>query len=151
MQQERTGNLALGVLGGLGTAVAVAILWGMITAATQFQIGYMAIAVGFAVAYAMRFVGRGRDRRFAIAAAILAVIGCALGNYFAVCAVVAQQTHVPVITATVQLVPHFAEVMTKTFSAMDVLFYAIGAYFGYKYALKPMGPEAPAAAPADAP
>ncbi|MGZ3496387.1 MAG: hypothetical protein ACXWNK_03790 [Vulcanimicrobiaceae bacterium] len=136
-ETERAGNLALGVLSGLIAAVAVAIIWGALTAATQFQIGYMAIGVGFAVAFAVRFFGRGHDRRFAIASAILAVLGCALGNYFAVCAVLSAQEHVSAISATVQLLPRFADVMAKTFNGMDILFYAIGAYFGYKYAIAP--------------
>ena len=137
MQPSSNGNLFFGVVAGLVAAVFAAVVWAAITAATNFQIGYMSIAVGFMVAFAMRFAGRGHDRRFGYSAAILAVFGCLLGNFFAACAQVAHDRHLDVFFVVQRLLPHFFEIIKDTFSGMDLLFYAIGAYFGYKYAIAP--------------
>jgi hypothetical protein len=136
------GNLVVGILAGLAAAALAAIAWAAITAATNFQIGFMAIGVGFAVAFAVRFAGRGHDGRFAVASAVLTVLGCALGNFLTVVAGVAAHDHASYVDVFLGLVPHVAEVMSTTFTFMDVVFYAIGAYFGYKYATLPLHPRA---------
>jgi hypothetical protein len=136
--KPQDGNLILGILGGLVAAVIAAGIWAAITASTQFQIGYMAIGVGFVVAFAMRFCGRGHDVRFGYAAAVISLLGCVLGNYLAACAVVANAYHVDIFTAVYRLLPHFGEIMKNGFQVMDLVFYAIGAYFGYKYSITPL-------------
>jgi len=134
------GNLFVGIAAGLVAAVLAAIAWAAITTATDFQIGFVAIGVGFAVAFAVRFAGRGHDGRFAIASAILTVLGCALGNFLTVVAGVAAHDHASYVDVFFGLVPRVVEVMSSTFNLMDVVFYAIGAYFGYRYATKPLRP-----------
>lgn len=47
---------------------------------TEYQIGYMAIAVGFLVGFVIRLTGKGIDKIFGISGAILAIFGCLLGN-----------------------------------------------------------------------
>lgn len=138
------GNFALGICGGLLAAIAAAVIWAALTAATNFQIGYMSVGVGFLVAFAMRFAGRGHDKRFAYAGALLSLLGCVMGNFLAACAIAANTAHAPILRAFAVLLPHFADVMKDTFNGMDLLFYAMGAYFGYKYAIAP-----PATRPAE--
>ena len=84
-------NLLLGVLAGAVWALVGATLWAVVTAATGYQIGYMAVAVGFFVGFAMRHFGKGIDSTFGVVGAGLALLGCALGNLFAVCAVLSEQ------------------------------------------------------------
>ncbi|HEY5257244.1 MAG TPA: hypothetical protein VIJ12_02595 [Candidatus Baltobacteraceae bacterium] len=132
------GYLPLGIFGGAVAAVIAAIVWAAITAATNYTIGFMAVGVGFVVAYAVRFCGRGHGRAYAISAAILALLGCLLGNFLAACAVAANQNHVAILSAIAVLLPHFAQVISDGFSFMDLVFYAIGAYFGYRYATVPL-------------
>jgi hypothetical protein len=131
------GNLALGIAGGIVAAVIGAILWGLISTATHFQIGYMAIGVGFLVAFAVRFAGRGHDRRFAIASGLISLLGCLFGNYLAICFDIAAKDNADTISVVTKLLPHFVDVITSTFNPMDLVFYAIGAYFGYRYAITP--------------
>ncbi len=50
-------NLIGGILAGMVAASVGAILWAVITVATGFQIGFMAIAVGFLVGLASRTAG----------------------------------------------------------------------------------------------
>ncbi|HET9392975.1 MAG TPA: hypothetical protein VFO29_05605 [Candidatus Rubrimentiphilum sp.] len=135
------------LIGGLVAAILAAIVWAAITAATSFQIGYMSIGVGFAVAFAVRFCGQSHDRRFAILSGALSLFGCLLGNYLAALAMAAQHLHAStetMILGSIRGLPMFFQVIGDTFNPMDLLFYAIGVYFGYKYALVPLRRPAPA-------
>lgn len=58
-----------------------------------------------------------------------------LGNYLTVCIGAANYAHVDILTAVIRLLPHFAEIIRNGFQLMDLVFYAISAYFGYKYAI----------------
>jgi hypothetical protein len=134
------GNLLLGIVGGAVAALIAAFIWAAITAATSFQIGYMAIGVGFAVAFAVRLLGRGHDIRFAIASAVLSLAGCVAGNFLSVVFAVAGHDHAPVLSVASALLPRAVDVLTQTFNIMDVVFYAIGTYFGFRYATTPLRP-----------
>src|SRR5438270_13589107 len=76
-------NLPIGLLAGIFAALIGAIAWAIVTVTTEYQIGYMAIAVGFIVGYAVR-LGKGLDKIFGISGAILALFGCILGNIFSI-------------------------------------------------------------------
>src|SRR5262249_31839104 len=113
-----------------------AIVWAAITFATDFQIGWMAVAVGAGVGVAARRAGRSFDRRFGVAAAALALAGCILGNLFATIAYIASFTHVPYFHVLGSLdVETATELMKATFSPMDLLFYGIAMMEAYKLAL----------------
>ena len=47
-------NLPMALITGIAVGIFGAILWSMITLATEHQIGYMAIAIGFGVGYTVR-------------------------------------------------------------------------------------------------
>jgi len=132
---------------GLVASIVVAIVWGAVTAATSFQIGYMAVGVGFAVAFAVRFAGRSHGQAFAVMSAALSLFGCLLGNYFAAIGVLVAHDHVDPLGATIVLAPHAVDILSKTFNFMDLVFYALGIWCGYKYALIPLKPVPPAAEP----
>jgi len=123
---------------GLIAAIVLAVIWAAITSATSFQIGYMAVGVGFAVAFAVRFAGRSHGQAFAFLSAALALFGCLLGNYLAATTIAANQKHVDPVSAALLLLPHAPAVIGDTFNAMDLVFYALGVWFGYKYALVPL-------------
>ena len=153
------GKLLLGTLGAIAGALLGAIAWGAITAATHFQIGYMAVGVGFLAGYGMRMLGGGRDHADGLIAGIVAFLGCALGNLLTV--VIDFAPHdaahrsVAELTLLLLLNPKLAWLMlSENFSIMDVVFYALAVYAGYRTALKPpamvpelVEPAAPAAQP----
>lgn len=143
----RGGNLVLATLAGLAAAFVAAVAWGAITAATHYRIGFMAIGVGLVVAFAVRYAGGGHDSRFAYVSGALSLLGCVLGNYFAACALLATDQHFDVLRTVAAVTPHIADFMKDTFRPMDLLFYAIGAYFGFKYAMVPLQRAAAPAAP----
>ena len=111
----------------------------------------MSVGVGFAVAFAVRFCGGGHDKNLAILSAVLSLAGCLLGNYLAATTLAAQHAHVSPLASAIDFLPIFPRVIGDTFNAMDILFYGMGIYFGYKYALIPLRrpppePQAPASA-----
>lgn len=135
-------NLAMGIAGGAGAAFLGACIWALITHLTGFQIGWMAVGVGFMVGFAVRYFGRGIDKVFGIVGALLSLIGCLAGNLFAVCAVLAEQENMQVMDVVSQLdLDLMIELMTATFSPIDLLFYGIGIYEGYKYSFRKITEE----------
>jgi hypothetical protein len=60
-----------GVGAGLAAAIAGAIIWAVISAVTEYQIGWMAVGVGFLVGMTVRVVGKGIEKHFGIAGALL--------------------------------------------------------------------------------
>lgn len=132
-------DLSRGITGGLTAAIAAAILWAVITYLTRIQIGFMSIGVGFLVGYAVRTLGQGVDPVFGYAGAGLSLFGCLLGNLLAVAVAIAYQEDVAIL----EVLSYFfgnpsaaLEAMKVTFHAMDVLFYGIAVYWGYKYSIK---------------
>ncbi|HEY8934885.1 MAG TPA: hypothetical protein VIM65_06670 [Cyclobacteriaceae bacterium] len=126
-----------GIAGGAGAAIIGAILWAVITVVTNYQIGYMAVGVGFLVGISVRYFGKGIDPVFGIIGASLALIGCLLGNVLTMLALGAQAENISFIDvllyANYSLIP---DAMMETFSPMDVLFYGIAIYEGYKFSFR---------------
>jgi len=140
MQQIRDNqNLSLAIAGGAGAALLGACLWAIITMATGYQIGFMAIGVGFMVGYTVRFFGKGIDKSFGLSGAILSLLGCLAGNLLAACASLAQYENMGFFDVLSRLDPDIAlEIMAATFSPMDLLFYGIAVYEGYKFSFRQM-------------
>ena len=136
--QIRAGqNLGLAVAAGLATAVGSAIAWAVITVATEMELGIAAVAVGFAVGKAVCAVGKGIDQTFGIAGALCALLGCVLGNLLSALAFYAKAQGLDAGAVLTQLSPDLiARVMTATFSPMDLVFYAIAVYEGYRFSFK---------------
>jgi hypothetical protein len=129
-------NLTLGVLTGAGAALIGAIAWAIVTALTKFQIGFMAIGIGFIVGWTIRQFGRGLDISFGVAGGALAFLGCLLGNLLSACIMYANQTGASIMDTLAAVNLRIAgEILKATFSPMDLLFYGIAIYFGYKYSL----------------
>ena len=130
-------NLALGVAGGVAGAVLGAIGWAAVSAATSFQIGYMAIGVGWLVGYGVRTLGGGMSKTYGYAGAALSLAGCLLGHFGAVVAADAKSANLPVVTLLTGVDPaSVPATLIANFQPMDVLFYGIALYFGYKFSLR---------------
>ena len=117
-------NLGLGVAAGMIAAGIGAAVWAAITFFTGYQIGWMAIGVGLLVGYTVSVYGKGLSNVYGIAAALLGLAGCALGNVLAICAAVAVAEEVPLVDVISQLTPSLiVELLQDWFSAIDLLFY----------------------------
>ena len=126
-------NLSLAILGGVVAALIGAALWAVITVTTGYQIGFMAIGVGLLVGFTVRHLGKGTTPVFGAVGALLALGGCVVGNVLAITGFIAQDEGQPFLSVLSQLnVAAVPAMLMATFSAIDVVFYAIAVYEGYK-------------------
>jgi hypothetical protein len=130
-------NLPIGLLVSFSVGLIGAFLWAAITIATKFQIGYMAIAIGAAVGYTMRLVGKGTDQVFGISGAIIAILSCFLGNIFSLIGFVAQSEGLSYLD-TLLLIDYslIPSAMAENFSLIELFFYGIAGYEGYKFSFR---------------
>lgn len=139
-------NLPLGIVAGSFAALVGAGIWALVTVLTGYQIGWMAIGVGVLVGWAVRRAGNGPDRSFGFLGASLALIGCALGNLLAACALLASQEGLPFMQILAALDSSLTrDLMAATFTPMDLVFYGIAVYEGYRFSIAPAPQAAPAA------
>lgn len=131
-------NLFMGLAGGLMAMLVGAILWGAISYFTKYQIGWMAIGVGLLVGIAIKFFGRGKTLIFGISGALLALIGCLLGNLMYYAGILAREESVSFLNVLLGLLISPAavlEVFRVAFNVMDILFYILAAYAGFSTAM----------------
>ena len=141
-------NLALAVIAGVVAAIIGGIAWAAVTVTTEYQIGYMAIGVGFLVGFAVR-LGHGRTPAFGLIGAVLALAGCLLGNFLSMVGFVTKSENLDYLK-TLSAIDYakVPDLMRSTFDVMDLVFYAIAVYEGYRFSIKqPAAPSAPAPAP----
>ncbi len=130
-------NLTMAVIFGAVAAVLGAILWSLITVATGRQIGFMAIGVGFLVGFAVRKTGNGVTNTFGITGAILSLFGCMLGNLLAGCVLASEHFGVSFSEFMSKMNTQVAvEFFKQTTGPIDLLFYGLAVYFGYKYSFR---------------
>jgi hypothetical protein len=125
-------NLPVAVLAGCGAALLGAVIWAVITSVTGYQIGWMAVGVGFLVGFGVR-LGKGIDRIYNIIGAALALAGCVAGNIFTVMSIASNMLGVGFWDVGMDFA---LEVMKATFSPMDLLFYGIAIYEGWRFSTK---------------
>ena len=129
-------NLPMGFMAGLVPAAVGAGLWALVTIVTGFQIGWMAVGVGFLVGWAVRIAGKGIHRAFGIMGALLALGGCAVGNLLTIVVIAARHFEIPLVAVFSRLTPDVVvQLMGATFSPMDLLFYGIAIYEGYRFSI----------------
>lgn len=127
-------NLPLGFVAGTVATLLGATLWAVITVVTKFQIGYMAVGVGFLVGYSIRTFGKGLSPIYGVMGASLALLGCLLGNMLSVCSAIADAANDSFFAVTLNVFTNpelMAQAMMATFHPMDLLFYGIALYEGY--------------------
>jgi len=125
------------IVGGLSAAIVGAVLWAVITVSTKYQIGYMAIGVGLLTGFAVRYFGAGVDRYFGFIGAVFALMGCMLGNLLSQVGFIADAQSIGYFeTITLLDFNLVLSIYTESFAPMDVFFYGIAAYEGYRFAFR---------------
>jgi hypothetical protein len=72
----------------------------------------------------------------------MSLVGCALGNLLTVVGLVSQQENIPFFSLLSSLDFGVArEMMAATFSPMDLVFYGIAVYEGYRFAFRRLTAE----------
>lgn len=130
-------NYPMAIISGILVGIIGALIWAIITVSTDYQIGYMAIAIGAAVGFTIRYFGKGIDQIYGISGAIIAIMSCALGNFFSIIGYTANHETLGYLE-TLMLFDYsqLISLMTETFSFMDVVFYGFAAYEGYKFSFR---------------
>ena len=120
---------------GVAAAIIGAIIWAIVTVTTEYQIGWMAIGIGFLVGFTVR-LGKGNTAIFGITGAILSLLGCLLGNFFALIGFAAKSEHLNVFSTLSSIdYAKVPDIMASSFSAMDLVFYGIAVYEGYRFSI----------------
>jgi hypothetical protein len=136
-------NVPMALLAGLAAAAVGAGLWALVTVVTGYQIGWMAVGVGFLVGLAVRLAGKGTTSTFQVLGAALALGGCLAGNLLTICIVAAGKLEIPLAQMVFRLRPDFVlDTMSATFSPIDLLFYGLAVYAGYRYSVAGAAPDA---------
>lgn len=141
-EMKENQNLSFGIIGGIVAAAIGASVWGIITAVTNFQIGWMAVGVGLLVGYAVRISGKGIDKTFGVVGAVLSLLGCVAGNLLTACIIISTHQHIPFVQLVSRLNPEIViELIKATFNPMDLLFYGIAVYEGYRFSFRRLNKE----------
>lgn len=129
-------NLGLGILGGAIGMVIGAVAWGVITALSGYQIGYLAVGIGFLVGLGVQKLGKGFERQFQFVGAGLALLGCILGDLLVVLILVSKEFEIPLSVVIMNTdIPFAIELLTSTFDFFNLVFYGLAIYAGYKYSV----------------
>ncbi|MBI5267290.1 MAG: hypothetical protein HY851_08670 [candidate division Zixibacteria bacterium] len=139
-QTQPAENFGMALVVGLLAAVASSLIWMAITYFTNYQIGWMALGVGFVVGWGVRWAGKGTRPLFGVLGATLALLGCMLGNLLTACVSIADQQQITVGQVLGALNADLVvEIFKVTFHPMDLLFYGLAVWWGYKYSFAPTG------------
>jgi hypothetical protein len=136
-KMEKEQKLLSGIIAGLIAAIIGAILWGYITIWLNWQIGWMSIGVGALVGLGVRIFGKGISIKFGIAGAILALLGCVLGNIFVNYLAISRAYEIPLFDV-IKNIPFkdVIDLFKATFEWIDILFYAIALVAGYQFSIR---------------
>ena len=130
-------NLSAAIICGLIVGILCSLLWGLITVATEVQIGLVAVGIGAAVGMTIRFVGRGIDQIFGVWGAIIAGISVFLGNIFSILGFVSKYQDInffdTILYFDYSLLPN---IFGESFNFMDLVFYGIAIYEGFRFSFR---------------
>ncbi|MBN4076405.1 hypothetical protein JYT16_01670 [Gemmatimonas aurantiaca] len=130
-------NLVNGIMGGAIAALVGGGVWAGVTVLSGWQIGWMAIGIGFIVGYAIRTFGKGMDMSFGVSGAALSLVGCLAGNLFTIVYYIGEESGMPIGEVfSILDMNTTIEMMLETFAPMDLLFYGLALYYGYKYSFR---------------
>lgn len=120
------GGLVTALIGGSVGALVGAAAWAAITIATDVEVGYVAVLVGFLAGIGVRWgAGDRRSPGLQVLAAILAFVGMLAAKYFIFAYVLIQMAHkqgVDVGFFNHALWSNFPDLLVKTLSPFDALF-----------------------------
>lgn len=135
-------NLGMGMVGGAVGGLIGAVIWAIISYVTEYQIGWMAVGVGFLVGLGIRALGKGMDKVYGVLGGVIALLSVVLGNFLAAIGFLAKMLDVGYLDMLVSFRYSMTlELMKETFSVIDVLFYAIAVYEGYQFSFRKITKE----------
>jgi len=129
-------NFVLAVMAGVFAAIIGALIWMGVQVTMHLKIGFVAIAIGVLVGFAIRVAGNGRGVLFGVLGAVLTFAGCLGGEILANLyeASSAQQGMFDLAKSV-----DYVQMITVIFSKMDPIgyvIYGIGIFEGYKLSMR---------------
>ncbi|MGB1031853.1 MAG: toxin-antitoxin system YwqK family antitoxin, partial [Flavobacteriales bacterium] len=138
-EYEKHEHLPYAIIGGSITAVIFAIIWGLVSYLAEFQIGIMAVLLGLGIGFSVRFYGSGTRPIFGVLGATLALLGCLMGNLFTQVGIMMDDSSLNYLQVFNALgVVDVLEIYTESFHVLDLLFYVIAMFEGYRFAFRPL-------------
>ncbi|MFI9099792.1 hypothetical protein ACIGXA_04650 [Streptomyces fildesensis] len=119
-------NAGLGILAGVVVMLAAAAAYGGIIRLTEHEIGYAAVGVGALIGLVVGKVG-GRNAALPVFAAVLALAGIFLGQYFGEALMVSKLAGVPVTEVISDHAKFVFDAWKEDGGVLSVLFFAFGA------------------------
>ncbi|MFG3658176.1 hypothetical protein [Streptomyces sp. NPDC047706] len=129
------GNVALGALTAVVVALVTAGIYGAVVGATEYEIGFAAIGVGFLVGFAAGKVG-GANPVLPLLSAALSLGAVCLGQLIGTAILAADLLGVPAPEMFTGHLDLLTEAWQESADAMTFLFLAIGAFAAYSGARK---------------
>lgn len=129
-------NFWFALVAGLVAALACAYIWALISVTVTFQIGWMAIGIGFVVGWVVLRTGKGVSPVFGYLGALLALFSVAAGNILIGAMVLSDEYAMPlseVVGIFLGAPQIMVEILQIGFSPVDLLFYGIALYQGYRF------------------
>jgi hypothetical protein len=120
-----------GFAGGAAAAGLCTLVAGGFAALSGHWYGFLSVGIGFAVAFAVRKLGRGNSAQFGLIGATWSLLGC-LGAYHLAWAIVMAREAGEPFFEFVSGIESWGGFMQAVLGPKDFVFYAIAAYFGYK-------------------
>ncbi len=133
VEPQAPGDPVRGLLAGAGVAVAGAIAWGLVVYLTKYEIGLLAVAVGYAVGWTVHRVGRVASQSTAAIAAVLAAAGILLGFVITTVAAIAAAFDLGFFETVSRIndTGSWGAAFSDSVTGTDWLFLAIGAFSAY--------------------
>ncbi len=131
---------SLVLAGGLAAALVGALAWALAAMALGRYLGVMAIGVGLLVGGTVRVLGRDAGRPLGSLSVTLSVLGCLLGNILSAYVVLAAQKGLAPLAVLSHVCSNpvlIPAALLATFQPLDLLFYGIALYVGYRLPLQP--------------
>lgn len=126
-------RLLPGIIAGAIAGVICAAVWATIAIFVERESAWIALGVGFLVGLAVRLAGRGFEVRYAAIGGFLALAAIVLGKVLTFCGLIAKEFDISFWEALANFpwekLPLFLQ---KNFSAIDILFYALAVWMGWK-------------------
>lgn len=119
------GSIPKAVIAGCVAAVIGGLIWGGISKASGYEIGWVAIGIGFLCGIAVRSIGKGHGPQFQIVAAATALGGIAFGKIFSILLYAKAKNLDPSLGEVIQILP-------QALSPIDALFVAIAVWQAWK-------------------
>jgi hypothetical protein len=130
--RRTTPAVSIGI--GMIAAIVGAVLWAVIVDVTDYKVGYAAVGLGLLIGLAMaRTAPAWRPLPFV--AAVIALAGCLLGDFFVDATAVGQLTGQGTLSALTDMITDpglGSEVFSAGFEGMDALFWIIAAIAAFR-------------------